>query len=169
MDRDREIAGDGGSPRRRWLRGIAALGGASLLGAAAYAQMTRRGREMDAEEFAQRFDSRIGRFVRHVGGTPDQKDKLVAIARAALKDLQPLREQRRGARQRGMQLLAAPAIDRAALEQLRADQMRAADAASRRLLQAMADAAEVLTPEQRAKAAERLSHRMGRMGRHWHG
>jgi len=46
------------------------------------------------------------------------------------------------------------------LEQQRALQMQAADARSRRMLQAMADAAEVLTPEQRAKAAERLKSRM---------
>jgi periplasmic protein CpxP/Spy len=38
--------------------------------------------------------------------------------------------------------------------------MQAADALSRRMLQAMADAAEVLTPEQRAKVAERIKQRM---------
>jgi len=59
-------------------------------------------------------------------------------------------------------LLAAPTIDRAALEQVRVAQMQSADARSRRTLQAMADAAEVLTPEQRAKAAERMRRRMER-------
>jgi periplasmic protein CpxP/Spy len=38
--------------------------------------------------------------------------------------------------------------------------MQAADALSRRMTQAMADAAEVLTPEQRAKVAEHMQRRM---------
>jgi periplasmic protein CpxP/Spy len=84
----------------------------------------------------------------------------VAIASAAMADLRPLREQARQARRRSMELLAAQSIDRAALEQQRLLQMQAADARSRRTVQAMADAAEVLTPEQRAKAAERIGSRM---------
>jgi len=47
--------------------------------------------------------------------------------------------------------LAQPAIDRAALETLRADHMKKMDLMSRRVLAAAMDAAEVLTPEQRAK------------------
>ena len=58
-----------------------------------------------------------------------------------------------------MELLAAPTVDRTALEQLRVAQIQSADARRRRVLQAMADAAEVLTPEQRVKAAERLKKR----------
>lgn len=79
---------------------------------------------------------------------------------AALDALRPLRDQRRAARARGRDLLGAPTIDRAALEQARAAQMQAADAASRRMAQAMADATEVLTPEQRAKAVDRMKRRM---------
>jgi protein CpxP len=145
---------------RRWFAGLAALGGLGLLGAqAAYAHGWGRRGGMDPEEMARRMDWRIGRLIKDVGGTPQQKDRLVAIATAAMAELRPLREQKRGARQRGMALLAAPAIDRAALEQLRVAQMQAAEAGSRRMVQAMADAAEVLTPEQRVKAAERLKGR----------
>jgi Spy/CpxP family protein refolding chaperone len=68
----------------------------------------------------------------------------------------------RQARRTGLELLAMPVIDRQALEQLRAMQMQAADAKSRRMTQAMAEAAEVLTPEQRVKVAERLKQRMDR-------
>jgi Spy/CpxP family protein refolding chaperone len=62
-----------------------------------------------------------------------------------------------------MALLAAPTIDRAALEQARVARMQVEDARSRRIVQAMADAAEVLTPEQRTKVAERFAKRMD----HW--
>jgi Spy/CpxP family protein refolding chaperone len=62
----------------------------------------------------------------------------------------------RDARRQARQLLTAPTVDRPALEALRAAQLAEADAASRRMVQAIADAAEVLTPEQRAKLAQRL-------------
>jgi Spy/CpxP family protein refolding chaperone len=148
------------SSRRRWFAGLAALGGLGLFATQVPARGWGRGAALDPEERARRLDYRIGRLVKEVGGTPDQKDRLVAIAAAARADLQPLGQQARQARLHSLELLAAPLIDRAALEQQRALQMQAADARSRRMLQAMADAAEVLTPEQRARAAERLKSRM---------
>ena len=151
--------------RRRWFSGLAALGGLSLLGAKAQAHGWRRGEALDPEEMARRLDWRIGRMVKDAGGTPQQKDRLVAIAAAALADLKPLREQARAARRRGLELLAAPSVDRNGLEQLRVTQMQLADTSSRRVLQAMADAADVLTPEQRTKVAERLKQRMDRRWR----
>jgi Spy/CpxP family protein refolding chaperone len=48
-------------------------------------------------------------------------------------------------------LLAAPTVDRAALEQLRAARMADMDQASKVLVQAMADAADVLDARQREK------------------
>ena len=108
-------------------------------------------------------DQRIERMVKHlavdVEATPEQQAKLTEIAKAAAKDLRPLREKSRDARLQGMKLLAAPTIDRAAIERLRAEQIQAADAASRRLTQALADTAEVLTPAQRQKLAERFQRR----------
>jgi len=150
------------SSRRRWFAGLAALGGLGLIAAQMPARGWGRHDALDPQERARRLAWRIGRLVDDVGGTQDQKDRLVAIATAALADLRPLREQARQARLRGLALLAAPVIDRAALEQQRAAQMQAADARSQRILQAMADAAEVLTPQQRAQAAQRMQSRMQR-------
>ncbi len=56
----------------------------------------------------------------------------------------------------------APSIDRVALEALRAEQMQRADAMSKRVLAAVADAAEVLTPAQRVRFAEHMKKRMHR-------
>lgn len=49
--------------------------------------------------------------------------------------------------------LTAPTIDRGALELLRSREIAQIDQASKTLVQAFADAAEVLTPAQRAKLA----------------
>lgn len=150
------------NPRRRWFAGLAALGGLGLLGAQAQAHgWGRRGR-LDPEEMTRRLEWRIGRLVQDIGGTAEQKSRLVAIASAAMADLRPLRDQARQARLQGLDLLAAPVIDKAALEQARLAQMQAADARSRRMTQAWADAAEVLTPAQRLQAATRLKERMER-------
>lgn len=148
--------------RRRWFAGLAALGGLGLLGTQAPAYGWGRREKLDPEEAARRLDWRIGRLVKEAGATTQQKDRLVAIATAAMADLKPLREQARASRRRGLELLAAPSVDRIGLEQLRVAQMQIADARSRRMLQAMADAADVLAPEQRIKVAERLTQRLER-------
>jgi periplasmic protein CpxP/Spy len=150
-----------GSSRRRWFAGLAALAALGAAGTAAYAHGGRH-HSLDPAERERRLEWRIDRLVQELGGTPDQKERLAAIARTAMADLQPMREQARETRRQGMALLAAPSIDRAALERVRAARMQAEDARSRRIVQAMADASEVLTPEQRANAAERLQQRMQR-------
>jgi periplasmic protein CpxP/Spy len=146
--------------RRRWFAGLAALGGLGLLGSQVKAQAWGRRPRLDPEEMARRFEYRIGRMVDSVGGTPDQKDRIVAIVRAAAAELQPVRQQLMQARRSGIELLAAPVIDRAALEQLRASQLQLVDAKSRRVSQAFADAADVLAPQQRAQLAERMRQRI---------
>lgn len=114
--------------------------------------------QMDPEMAAKRIDHMINRLL--ADGTAEQKAAVTAIAKAAMNDLQPLRAQHRAAREQGLQLLTAPTIDRAALEQLRVSQLQLADQASKRISQALADASEVLTPEQRVRLAEHIKQRM---------
>jgi protein CpxP len=62
-------------------------------------------------------------------------------------------------------LLTQPKIDRVAIGAFRAEQMALADAASKRFAEALADAAEVLTSEQRLKIQEHFEWRMS----YWRG
>jgi Spy/CpxP family protein refolding chaperone len=100
--------------------------------------------------------------------TQDQQVKLANIAKAAVADLRPLREKAQAARTQAVTLLTAPNIDRTAIERLRAEQVGLAETASKRIAQALADAADVLSPEQRRKVADWMAHR-GQWWRWHHG
>jgi periplasmic protein CpxP/Spy len=118
-----------------------------------------------------RVEDRADRMTRHVAieidASNEQQEKLRAIVKSAVRDLLPIREKSLLARERAQTLLTGPTIDRAAMEQLRGEQMAFADAASKRFVQALADAADVLTPEQRRKLHERLTEMRERWD-FWH-
>ncbi len=108
----------------------------------------------------KRFERMLNRLV--PDASAEQKTKLDAIAKSAFTDLQPLRQQGRDLHAQRGKLLSAAAIDRNALEQLRATEQQLADQRSRRVTLAFADAAEVLTPAQRVKAVETMQkHKRG--------
>jgi protein CpxP len=98
-----------------------------------------------------------GRMVEHlawaIDASAEQKTKLTAIAEAMANDLIPVHQKMQGARGRITALLRAPKTDRAALEALRAEHVALADDVSKRIAQGLADAADVLTPQQREKLA----------------
>jgi len=108
---------------------------------------------------------RIERMVNRLGWAVDasseQKQKLTTIIQSAADDLRPLREKRLEARRQLGEVLAAPQVDRAKLEALRVDHMRLAEQASQRITTAIAEAADVLTPSQRADLVRRLEQRFG--------
>lgn len=113
-------------------------------------------------------DQHVERMVKHlaveVDATAEQQEKLNAIAKSAAHDLAPLRGNFKRARQQALELLSAEKVDHAAIENLRAAQIAMMDSASRRVSQALADAADVLTVDQRKKLAERAQH----FGHHSH-
>jgi Spy/CpxP family protein refolding chaperone len=105
-------------------------------------------------------DARADRMIRHlaveIDATAEQQDKLKAIVHGTVKDVLPAREKMLAARATARELLMQPTIDRAALEKLRADQIATHEAVSKELVQAVADAADALTPEQRRKIIDML-------------
>lgn len=114
------------------------------------------GRAFDPAQAEQRADRMVRHLAVELDATTEQQDKLRAIVKSAVKDVLPLREKLRTARGQAHDLLTAQTIDRAAIEKLRADNVALVDQASKRIAQALGDAAEVLTPEQRRKLDERM-------------
>lgn len=92
-------------------------------------------------------------------GTPEQRAQLKVIAHSLHTDLGTFHSQFRTAHQRAHVLLLGSTVDRAGLEALREQQMQQADLVSRRIVQGLADAAEVLTPSQRVRLAAHLAAR----------
>lgn len=123
--------------------------------------------KMDPAKAEKRMQRMLKRLV--PDATAEQKAKLSVIAKAAFNDLRPLQEKSRDARAQGMKLLAQATLDRNAIEQVRQTQQQLADQRSRRMTQAFADAAEVLTPAQRVKAAEEMGKRGHGFGHKGHG
>ena len=95
----------------------------------------------------------IQKMLTEVGATADQRTRIEAILKSSMGTLAPLHAKLEATHGDLHRLLAAPTIDRAALEQLRAARMADLDQASKVLVQSLADAAEVLSPQQRAKLA----------------
>jgi Spy/CpxP family protein refolding chaperone len=116
--------------------------------------------DMDPETVGRKIDAMAGWVLADVDATPEQRARVAAAFKSAAADLLALRERHRQARAESVRLLAAPEIDRARLETLRIDQMQLGETVSRRMLQAVIDAAEVLDPAQRAELARRWEERM---------
>jgi protein CpxP len=116
---------------------------------------------IDAATIDQHVDRMIRHFAIEIDASVEQQARLGVIAKAAAKDLLPLRDEARTARKDGLALLAAPSVDRDAIERLRTRQIGLADTASKRIAQAIAEAADVLTPEQRKLLTERIAEHRG--------
>ena len=109
----------------------------------------------DAEDMSFIVQHRVDRMLTSVDATPEQRSKIDAIVKAAVNEIMPLRKDPDGRREKILAIIKADTVDRSALESLRAEQIGVAEAASKRIVQAVAEAAEVLKPEQRRQLAER--------------
>jgi len=94
--------------------------------------------------------------LRDIDASEEQQDRVNAIAAGAVDDLFRLRQKHQANREAFHAQLGGASVDRAALEEVRKSEMALADEASKRLVRALADVADVLTPEQRQALMERF-------------
>jgi periplasmic protein CpxP/Spy len=113
---------------------------------------------------------RAGHHIEHmldaVNATADQRAQIKQIMQAAHGDLQTQRTAGQSLHQQMQSLLAQTTIDARAVETLRQQVMAQHDVASKRMSQAMIDAANVLTPAQRQTLAGMVAKRQAMMQRH---
>ena len=153
---------------------LAMTGGASAL-AWAHGGGDAQAMTLDANASPADLADHVARMSEHiytkVGATDAQRARLDPIFAQAASDLAPLHAQFGGGHDQAIELLAKDTIDRAALENARVEHMRLADEASRRMVQLLADVAEVLTPAQRRLFVDgiREHHAGGHMGMGFHG
>ena len=104
------------------------------------------------------------RVLDEVKATDAQRQQIKQITDQARTDLQALRQQGRDAHQQGMAIWTSPKLDAADAEKHRQQMLAHHDQVSKRMMQAMLDVGKVLSPEQRAQAAQILKQRHDRMG-----
>lgn len=105
----------------------------------------------------------IEHMLESADATEAQRAQIKKIMEAARADLKTQHESGRKLHEQGLTLLAAPTIDAAAIENVRQQAQAQREVASKRMSQALIEAARVLTPEQRAKLAEKMKKRQARM------
>ena len=141
----------------------AAIQGAGGLGAFHHGWRGGHGfRNMSPEAAKEHLQVAAKWALRDVDASEAQQERVTAIATGAVDDLFLLRDRHLENKPAFHAQLGGATVDRAALEKIRESEMALADEASKRLVRAVADMAEVLTPEQRQALMEKHSRRHGR-------
>ncbi len=104
-----------------------------------------------------------GRLLKEVGATDAQRTQIKQIVDVARNDLKGQRDTERQLHDQLQAQFSAPTIDTTAIESLRQQIAAQHEVVSKRMTQAAIDVAKVLTPEQRAKAAELMKAHRARM------
>jgi protein CpxP len=122
-------------------------------GALAYAHQ-ERGHHGSGGHRAEMHLAHMQAMLGKIGASDAQKSQVEGILEGAFAEMESAHQAHFAALGRFHELLLAPSIDRAQMESLRTEQLRSLDEASKRLVTAFGDAAEVLSPEQRAALAQ---------------
>jgi Spy/CpxP family protein refolding chaperone len=133
---------------------------AATAGGVAFAKSD--GPTFDPARFQERIEKRVDKALSGTDATAEQKKKVTDILQAAFKDMKGFHGQRVENRKAMEAAMQAPTIDAAKIEQIRAEQMKIADASSKRFTQALVDAGNVLNASQRQAFFKVWSERHGK-------
>jgi Spy/CpxP family protein refolding chaperone len=105
--------------------------------------------------------SRLSDMLAGIGVSESQRVQIDAILRPAFASMKAAHESHDAALGQFHELLLSPTVDRARIESMRAEQFRQFDLATQAMGRAFADAAEVLTSEQRTSLAAEVRRHHG--------
>lgn len=103
------------------------------------------------------------RLLNEVKATDAQRKQIRDITEKARADVRALQEKARAQHHDAMAIWTSPKLDAAEAEKARQQMLAHHDQVSKRMMQAMLDVGQVLTPEQRAQAAALIKQRHERM------
>ena len=98
----------------------------------------------------------VARALDSVGASAEQEAKVHDIIAAKFAEIAPDPAEHEAMRKQALDLLAAPTIDRAAVEKMRADALARFDAKSKAFVGGILDIADQLTPAQRVALTSRI-------------
>ena len=102
----------------------------------------------------ERADFMVEYTLSRIDATEEQRTQVKSVVKSAIEDLLPLRDEHQNNRKQMIEALINPDVDRAELDRIRSAEMDLVERGSQRIVSALADAAEALTPEQRVKLAQ---------------
>ncbi|HEV7606241.1 MAG TPA: periplasmic heavy metal sensor [Steroidobacteraceae bacterium] len=148
------------NPKRRHITvlAIAASLVAILGGALVFAHAGEHHGPAMAGQSAEDHLEHVQMMLTRIGASEAQKTQIEAILKPALDDMKATHDAHFAAFKQFHEAISAPSIDRARLESLRVEQVKLLDEASKRLVVAISDAAEVLSPDQRAALAKEIEN-----------
>jgi len=151
------------NPKRRRLA-VAAIA-ASLLaivgGTLAYAHSGGEHHGLMSGRGAEDHLEHMQAMLTKIGASDAQKSQIEGLLKPAFEEMKAAHEAHSAAFEQFHEAITAPSIDRAKIESLRAEQLKSLDEASKRMVIAITDAAEVLSPEQRSALAEQIRKHHG--------
>jgi Spy/CpxP family protein refolding chaperone len=109
------------------------------------------------EQIRERALDRGAWILGRIDASPEQERRINAIINALVSDLFGLRSAHQEHRRQLIAELARPQVDRGALEKIRSEELALADSASKSILNAVAEATEVLDIEQREELAAMIA------------
>lgn len=135
----------------------AVLGGLAAVSATAGAHMFRGHDAHGAQAMAERVRDRAAWMLGKLDATPQQEARVEAIITALVTELAPLGEQHREHRRALVSELLRSDVDPERLEDIRREELRLADLASARVLDAVVQTSAVLTAQQREELMEAVT------------
>jgi Spy/CpxP family protein refolding chaperone len=155
--------------RHLWflLLGIPVVLGAAFCGLRAYAQDGGMGMGPmfgggSPEQHKAFMEKRVDRMLDNVKATDSQRTAIKAIFERTFTDLQPIHQSHQQLHENMVKALTASTVDRTAIEKLRTQATALLEQGSQVLTKSLADAAEVLTPDQRRTLAKFIEEHHGR-------